>query len=74
MAREDWQGESAPVVLTNPRLFRPFERLGAQGGPVPGSGLGLALSRQLTEAMGGRISVESRLGDGSTFTVRLPRG
>ncbi len=55
------------------RLFRPFERLGAQGGPVPGSGLGLALSRQLTEAMGGQISVTSRLGDGSTFSVRLPR-
>ncbi len=56
------------------RLFRPFERLGAQGGPVPGTGLGLALSRQLTEAMGGRIGVHSRLGDGSTFTVRLPAG
>jgi signal transduction histidine kinase len=54
------------------RLFRPFERLGAQGGPVPGSGLGLALSRQLTEAMGGQIGVSSRLGEGSTFTVRLP--
>ncbi len=56
------------------RLFRPFERLGAQGGTVPGSGLGLALSRQLTEAMGGKLSVTSRLGDGSTFTVRLPKG
>ncbi len=56
------------------RLFRPFERLGAQGGPVPGTGLGLALCRQLCEAMGGQIGVESRLGEGATFSVRLPRG
>ena len=35
------------------RLFKPFERLGAQHGPVAGTGLGLALSRQLTDAMGG---------------------
>jgi len=56
------------------RLFRPFERLGAQSGPVLGTGLGLALSRQLTEAMGGQISVSSRLGEGSTFSVRLRGG
>ena len=55
------------------RLFRPFERLGAQSGPVPGTGLGLALSRQLTEAMGGQITVSSQLGQGAVFTVRLPR-
>ncbi len=56
------------------RLFRPFERLGAHNSPVPGSGLGLALCRQLTEAMGGQISVHSRLGEGASFSVRLPRG
>jgi PAS domain S-box-containing protein len=55
------------------RLFQPFERLGAQGGPVHGTGLGLALSQQLTESMGGRINVASRLGEGSTFCVRLQR-
>jgi PAS domain S-box-containing protein len=76
---DDWLlhiGDNGPGLTEAQcaRLFRPFERLGAQGGPVPGSGLGLALSRQLTEAMGGRISVASRLGDGSTFTVRLPKG
>ena len=37
-----------------------------------GIGLGLAISQQLTEANGGRIEVESRLGDGTTFTVKLP--
>ena len=56
------------------RLFRPFERLGAQRSAVPGTGLGLALSRQLAEAMGGSLSVLSRPGEGSTFSVRLPAG
>ena len=55
------------------RLFQPFERLGAQRGEVPGTGLGLALSRQLSEAMGGSIGVESTPGQGSVFTIRLPR-
>ena len=54
------------------RLFNPFERLGAERGPVAGSGLGLALTRQLVEAMGGRIGVDSRPGDGACFTVQLP--
>jgi PAS domain S-box-containing protein len=56
------------------RLFTPFERLGARHGPVAGTGLGLALSRQLAEAMGGSIEVESTPGEGSTFRVRLPAG
>jgi PAS domain S-box-containing protein len=55
------------------RLFRPFERLGAQRSAVPGTGLGLALSRQLAEAMDGSLSVRSRPGAGSTFSVCLPR-
>jgi two-component system, OmpR family, phosphate regulon sensor histidine kinase PhoR len=37
----------------------------------PGLGLGLALVRQLTQALGGEVSVESRLGGGSTFEVQV---
>lgn len=55
------------------RLFRPFDRLGAEHMQVDGSGLGLVISRQLVEAMGGEVSVESVPGGGSTFTVRLRR-
>jgi signal transduction histidine kinase/CheY-like chemotaxis protein len=50
------------------RLFRPFTQ-GAQGAKAGGTGLGLALSRQIVELMGGRIDVVSRPGAGSLFTV-----
>lgn len=55
------------------RLFTPFERLGADTGPVEGSGIGLALSRGLVQAMGGRIGVDTQAGTGSRFWVELPR-
>jgi PAS domain S-box-containing protein len=55
------------------RLFQPFERLGAEHTQVEGSGLGLVISRQLVEAMGGEITVASVPGQGSQFTVRLRR-
>jgi DNA-binding response OmpR family regulator/anti-sigma regulatory factor (Ser/Thr protein kinase) len=56
------------------RIFEAFQQ-GSQTGrnQVEGTGLGLALTRQLVEAHGGRISVESEVGVGSTFTVDLPR-
>lgn len=53
------------------RLFNPFERLGADATGVEGTGLGLVLSRRLTEAMGGTLGVTSALGHGATFFVEL---
>jgi signal transduction histidine kinase/CheY-like chemotaxis protein len=53
-------------------LFEPFERLGAERSGIEGTGLGLALAAQLTEAMGGTIDVETVVGEGSTFWVELP--
>lgn len=55
------------------RLFVPFERLGAEQSEVEGTGLGLALSKRLVEAMGGGITVDSTPGVGSTFQVELIR-
>jgi PAS domain S-box-containing protein len=53
-------------------LFQPFNRLGAEQGPVEGTGIGLVIARRLVELMQGSLAVESVLGTGSTFTVRLP--
>ena len=54
------------------RLFIPFERVGADDSEVEGTGLGLAVSKGLVEAMGGVIGVESDYGNGSIFWVELP--
>jgi PAS domain S-box-containing protein len=54
------------------RLFIPFDRLGSEQTDVEGSGLGLVLSKGLTEAMGGTLGVDSTVGRGSVFWVELP--
>ena len=53
-------------------LFTPFERLGAEHTTVEGTGIGLALSRHLAEAMGGTLDVDTTPGQGSTFWLTLP--
>jgi signal transduction histidine kinase len=53
-------------------LFEPFRRVGLSKGTVPGIGLGLFVVRRIVEAHGGRVEVESVVGMGSTFRVRLP--
>jgi CheY-like chemotaxis protein len=54
------------------RLFVPFERLGAERNDIEGTGVGLALSRHLAEAMGGTVDASSTPGVGSSFWVELP--
>jgi PAS domain S-box-containing protein len=53
------------------RLFSPFDRLGAEDTEVQGTGMGLALSKGLVEAMGGDLTAHSVEGEGTTFTVEL---
>jgi PAS domain S-box-containing protein len=54
-------------------LFQPFSRLGAEHGPVEGTGIGLTITRRLAELMGGRIGADSELGVGSSFWIELAR-
>jgi PAS domain S-box-containing protein len=54
-------------------LFQPFNRLGADQGPVEGAGIGLVITKRLTELMGGSLDVATDAGRGSVFTLRLPR-
>jgi len=53
------------------RLFHAFERLGVDRGAVDGAGIGLALSKRLVELMDGQIGLDSEVGGGSRFWVRL---
>lgn len=54
------------------RMFEPFDRLDADKSLVPGTGLGLVITKQLVEAMDGKLDVWSQLGKGSRFKIELP--
>jgi len=54
-------------------LFEPFNRLGREQGGIEGTGIGLALSRQLMQLMDGEIEVSSLPGQGTTVSLLLPR-
>ncbi|HEU4732889.1 MAG TPA: ATP-binding protein [Kofleriaceae bacterium] len=82
-ARRDGDRVSIAVIDTGigiapgdlSRLYRTFEQLTLPSGDRPGgTGLGLALTKRLVEMHGGTIDVESELGVGTTFTVRIPVG
>lgn len=55
------------------QIFQPFNRLGAERSEIEGSGIGLAISKQLTEAMKGYMGFESEEGKGSIFYIELPQ-
>ena len=53
-------------------LFIAFQRLGQEAGPIPGTGIGLTMTKLLTELMGGRVGFETEEGHGSTFWIEFP--
>ncbi len=53
------------------KLFQPFNRLGAEGSAVEGTGIGLVLSRQLAQMMGAQLTLSSRLHEGTVASLAL---
>jgi PAS domain S-box-containing protein len=53
-------------------VFRPFSRLGKEASTIEGTGVGLTISRQLIESMGGNLDFHSTVGEGSTFWIEVP--
>lgn len=81
--RLDRQGDEAVVAVTDTgtgipqrdleRIFERFYRVDvARSRATGGTGLGLSIVRHVVESHGGQVNVESQLGSGSTFTIRLP--
>jgi signal transduction histidine kinase len=55
------------------RIFEPFAQM-AEAGDIGAAGLGLAIVRDIVQAHGGRIHLQSEIGKGSRFTLELPQG
>lgn len=53
------------------QLFTPFERLGAEFGEIKGTGIGLTITRELINMMGGAVGVDSKKGEGSNFWLEI---
>lgn len=68
IVRDTGRGIPADLIET---VFEPFVQIDANWGD--GVGLGLPISREFAQAMGGDLTVESTLGGGATFMLRLPR-
>jgi len=66
--------DSGPGIPAEKReqVFVPFNRLGAEGSAIEGTGIGLTIAKQLVELMGGHIGFDSKPDVGSTFWVELP--
>lgn len=67
--RDTGRGIAAPDLA---EIFEPFSRAAGSSPSHPGTGLGLSISRRLASRLGGVLDVESEMGRGSTFTLRLP--
>jgi len=63
-------GEGLPAEKLS-QLFQPFNRLGQEGSATEGTGIGLVITKRLTELMGGTIGVRSTVGEGCVFWVEL---
>jgi len=64
-------GRGIPAEKQN-NLFKPFERLGRETGEIEGTGIGLTITKQIIELMGGQIGYESEEAKGSTFWIEIP--
>ena len=53
-------------------LFEPFNRLGREAGEIEGTGIGLTITKQIIELLGGEIGIESEAGAGASFWIDLP--
>ncbi|MCY1044918.1 ATP-binding protein [Corallococcus sp. bb12-1] len=83
--RLQWQDAQAVLTVQDtgvgipeeelPRVFERFYRVRVtQGRSHEGTGIGLALVQELVKLHGGTVAVESRFGEGTTFTLRMPKG